>query len=53
MARALLGFAVLIAVASTLIVAGTVYLGEGPQGEQQSIQVVPAAKGSQTSTGRP
>jgi hypothetical protein len=53
LARALLGFAVLIVVASTVIVAGTVYLGEGPQGEYQPVEVVPAAAGSQTSTGGP
>ena len=38
-ARALLGFAVLIVVASTVIVAGTVYLGGGPKGIPPEITI--------------
>ena len=36
----LTGFAILIAAASMLIVAGKVYLGEGPQGEYQPVQEI-------------
>jgi hypothetical protein len=51
MGQLLIGFTLLIVVASTVIVAGKVYLGEGPQGEQRL--VVPAAEGSQPATPRP
>ncbi len=51
MGQLLIGFTLLIVVASMVIVAGKVYLGEGPQGEQQL--VVPAAEGSQSATPRP
>jgi hypothetical protein len=47
----LIGFTLLIVVASMVIVAGKVYLGEGPQGEERL--VVPAAAGSQPATPRP
>jgi hypothetical protein len=47
----LIGFTLLIVVASMVIVVGKVYLGEGPQGEERL--VVPAATGSQPATPRP
>ena len=46
LARALLGFAVLVAVASVVIVAATVYSSGGPKGEEQPFQIVPAEGGS-------
>ena len=53
MARLLIGFTLLIAVGSIVIVAAKVYfLGEGPQGQYRSLQVMPTAEGQQTSTGR-
>ena len=51
MGQLLIGFTLLIVVASMVIVAGKVYLGEGPQGEERL--VVPAATGSQPATPRP
>ena len=51
MGQLLIGFTLLIVVASMVIVAGKVYLGEGPQGEERL--VVPAAAGSQPATPRP
>ena len=51
MGQLLIGFTLLIVVASMVIVAGKVYLGEGPQGEERL--VVPAATGSQLGTPRP
>jgi hypothetical protein len=51
MGQLLIGFTLLIVVASMVIVAGKVYLGEGPQGEERL--VVPAATGSQPGTPRP
>jgi hypothetical protein len=51
MGQLLIGFTLLIVVASMVIVAGKVYFGEGPQGEERL--VVPAATGSQPATPRP
>ncbi len=51
MGQLLIGFTLLIVVASMVIVAGKVYLGEGPLGEERL--VVPAATGSQPATPRP
>ncbi len=53
MARLLIGFALIIVVASMVIVAGTVYSSGGPQGPEQPAQVVPATGSSSTSTGHP
>jgi hypothetical protein len=47
----LIGFTLIIVVASVVIVVGKVYLGEGPLGEERL--VVPAATGSQLATPRP
>ena len=51
MGQLLIGFTLLIVVASMVIVAGKVYVGGGPQGEERL--VVPAATGSQPATPRP
>ena len=51
MGQLLIGFTLLIVVASMVIVAGKVYSGEGPQGEERL--VVPATAGSQPATPRP
>ena len=51
MGQLLIGFTLLIVVASMVIVAGKVYSGEGPQGEKRL--VVPATAGSQPATPRP
>ncbi len=53
MARLLIGFALLIVVASVVIVAGTVYSGGGPQGQERQLQAVPPTEGSKTSTRHP
>jgi hypothetical protein len=51
MGQLLMGFTLLIVVASMVIVAGKVYLGEGPQGVERL--VVPDATGSQPTAPRP